>query len=96
MSPKPVIKSWFGFLFGLFVVGLSIAALLETWSLRGILATLGFLCFWYPWSQMTGWNKPLKVLFSPKNSEAMGGLCGGLALLAVALLCSSTVVGLIH
>lgn len=95
MSHKGLVQSWFGFCLGLFTVGLSIVALFETWSLKGILVTLGFLCFWYPWSQVAMWNKPLKGLFNQENIEAMSGWCQVSTLLAVVFLGAATVLGFI-
>ncbi|WP_227549118.1 hypothetical protein [Acinetobacter bereziniae] len=58
---RPLIKSWFGFSVGAISVGISLIELFETFTLAKILSTLSFLCFWYPWSQMTHWNNSIKI-----------------------------------
>ena len=85
------IKSWFGFFLGLFCVGTSLIALFESVNLQSILRTLGFLCFWYPWSQMTHWNNPMKSFFKV-DDQAMNKPCTYLVLIATILLITSTVI----
>ena len=93
-SPNsPLIKSWFGFAFGACFFTLSLFGLSENLTLAKILSTLGFLCFWYPWSQMTGWNNPIKNFFKVDN-QAMSKLSTYLALIATVLLISSVIIGL--
>jgi hypothetical protein len=94
-SPNnPLIKSWFGFALGSISIALSIFGLSKSFDLAGILSTLGFLCFWYPWSQMTGWNNPIKNFFKADN-QAMSKLSTYLVLIATVLLVSSVIVGLV-
>lgn len=93
-SPNnPLIKSWFGFALGVISIALSIFGLFKSFDLAGILSTLGFLCFWYPWSQTTGWNNPIKNFFKSDN-QTMSKLSTYLALLATVLLISSVIVSL--
>ncbi|ENV82911.1 hypothetical protein F941_01677 [Acinetobacter bouvetii DSM 14964 = CIP 107468] len=87
-----LIKSWFGFFLGLFCVTTSLIALLESVNLQGILKTLGFLCFWYPWCQLPVKNYPLSKLFSKKTEgEKLNKLASYLTIIALVLLISSTV-----
>ena len=87
-----LIKSWFGFFLGLFCVTTSLIALLESVNLQGILKTLGFLCFWYPWCQLPVKNYPLSKLFSKKiEGEKLNKLASYLTIIALVLLISSTV-----
>ena len=87
-----LIKSWFGFFLGLFCVTTSLIALLESVNLQGILKTLGFLCFWYPWCQLPVKNYPLSKLFSKKTEgEKLNKLASYLTVIALVLLISSTV-----
>ena len=87
-----LIKSWFGFCLGLFCVTTSLIALLESVNLQGILKTLGFLCFWYPWCQLPVKNYPLSKLFSKKTEgEKLNKLASYLTIIALVLLISSTV-----
>ena len=91
-SPNsPLIKSWFGFVVGAISVVISLIALFETFTLAKILSTLGFLCFWYPWSQMTHWNKSIKNFFKV-DEQPMSKLCIYLALIGTILLITSTVI----
>lgn len=86
------IKSWFGFLLGLFCVVMSIIALFESMSLQSILRTLGFLCFWYPWSQLQVKNRPLSKFFSSEiDGDKLNKQASVLAIIALALLISSTI-----
>ena len=87
------IKSWFGFFLGAICVGISLLALFDTFTLAKTLGTLGFLCFWYPWSQMTGlsWNNPMKNFFKADN-QAISKPCTYLTLIGIILLISSTVI----
>lgn len=89
----PYIKSWFGFFMGLIFVSLSLFGLVEDLSIQGILATLGFLCFWYPFTQLTGWRAPLKSFFDP-NHQKMSKNCNYLTIVATALLIISTIINL--
>ena len=87
-----LIKSWFGFILGLICVGISMMALFESVSLQGILRTLGFLCFWYPWSQLPVKNQPLSKFFSREiEGEKLNKLAIYLTIIALVLLISSTV-----
>lgn len=87
-----LIKSWFGFFLGLFCVTTSLIALLESVNLQGVLKTLGFLCFWYPWCQLPVKNYPLSKLFSKKiEGEKLNKLASYLTIIALVLLISSTV-----
>jgi hypothetical protein len=87
-----LIKSWFGFFLGLFCVGASLIALFEEVNLQGILRTLGFLCFWYPWCQLPVKNYPLSKLFSKKTEgEKLNKLASYLTIIALVLLVSATV-----
>lgn len=52
-SDTRAVKSWAGLFFGLFLVGLSIYAWYEDREIRSLVGGLGFLCFTYPWSQIT-------------------------------------------
>jgi len=88
---NPLIKSWFGFSIGAISVGISLIALFETFNLVNILSTLGFLCFWYPWSQMTHWNNPIKNFFKV-DDQAMTKPCIYLTLVATVLLIISAVI----
>lgn len=83
------IKSWFGFVLGAVSVGINLFGLSENFTLARILGTLGFLCFWYPWSQMTGWNNPIKNFFKA-DAQTMSKTCTYLALAATILLIIST------
>lgn len=85
------IKSWFGFSFGAISVGMSLFELSENFSLAGILSTLGFLCFWYPWSQMTDWNNSIKHIFKA-DDQIMSKSCTYLTLIATILLICSAIV----
>ncbi len=89
------IKSWFGFVLGAISVGVSLVELFENFSLAGVLSTLGFLCFWYPWSQMTGWNNPMKNFFKA-DDQVMSKSCTYLILIATILLIGSTFVRFIN
>lgn len=94
---KPFIKSWFGFSIGLISVGISLLGLYENISLGGIISTLGFLCFWYPWSQMTHWNKSLTIKnFFKTDNQEMNKSSSYLALLGMVLLVISTLIRLIN
>lgn len=87
-----IIKSWFGFLLGLFCVGISMIALFESVSLKGILRTLGFLCFWYPWCQLPVKNYPLSKLFrKKKEGEKLNKLASYLTIIGLLLLISAAV-----
>lgn len=87
-----LIKSWFGFLLGLFCVGISIIALFESVSLQGILRTLGFLCFWYPWCQLPVKNYSLSKLFRKKTEvEKLNKLASYLTIIGLVLLISAAV-----
>ncbi|OTG82308.1 hypothetical protein [Acinetobacter sp. ANC 4648] len=88
-----LIKSWFGFFLGAILVGISLVGLSKNLTVASILSTLGFLCFWYPWSQMTGlgWNNPMKNFFKADN-QAISKPCTYLTLIATILLISSTVI----
>ena len=87
-----LIKSWFGFFLGLFCVTTSLIALLESVNLQGILKTLGFLCFWYPWSQLQVKNRPLSKFFSSGiDDDKLNKQASILAIIALALLISSTI-----
>ena len=70
---NPLIKSWFGFFLGLIAVGLSINGLSESFTLSRVLSTLGFLFFWYPWTQIT-WNQSIKDLIQV-NSQSISKSC---------------------
>lgn len=60
-------------------------------TLAGILSTLGFLCFWYPWSQMTHWNKPITIKsFFTADHHAITKSSTYLILIAMLLLIIST------
>jgi hypothetical protein len=90
VTDSRAIKSWFGFLFGLFCAGLSLDAWLESGGLAHALSTLGFLCFVYPWSQIDSlFNRPLRKLFA-KDDRPMGRLACALTYAALALLLAST------
>lgn len=84
------IKSWFGFFLGMLCVGISLLALIESFTLARILSTLGFLCFWYPWIQLTGLNRSIKNIFK-NDAEPMNKLSVYLAFIALTLLIISTV-----
>lgn len=87
-----LIKSWFGFILGLFCVGISLIALYESVSLQGILRTLGFLCFWYPWCQLPVKNYPLSKLFRKKTEgEKLNKLASCLTIIGLLLLISAAV-----
>ena len=87
-----LIKSWFGFILGLFCVTTSLIALSESLNLQSILRTLGFLCFWYPWCQLPVKNYPLSKLFSKKTEgEKLNKLASYLTIIALVLLISSAV-----
>ncbi len=87
-----IIKSWFGFILGLFCVGISLIALFESVSLQGILRTLGFLCFWYPWCQLPVKNYPLSKLFRKKTEgEKLNKLASYLTIIGLLLLISAAV-----
>ena len=87
-----IIKSWFGFILGLICVGISIIALFESVSLQGILRTLGFLCFWYPWCQLPVKNYPLSKLFRKKTEgEKLNKLASCLTIIGLLLLISAAV-----
>ena len=92
LNDTRLIKSWFGFFLGLFCVTTSLIGLFESVSLQGILRTLGFLCFWYPWCQLPVKNYPLSKLFSKKKEgENLNKLAGYLTIIALVLLISATV-----
>ena len=87
-----LIKSWFGFILGLFCVGISMIALFEEVNLKGILRTLGFLCFWYPWCQLPVKNYPLSKLFRKKTEgEKLNKLASCLTIIGLLLLISAAV-----
>lgn len=87
-----IIKSWFGFILGLFCVGISLIALFESVSLQGILRTLGFLCFWYPWCQLPVKNYPLSKLFRKRTEgEKLNKLASYLTIIGLLLLISAAV-----
>ncbi|MBF7684077.1 hypothetical protein I2F27_12335 [Acinetobacter sp. B5B] len=86
---NPLIKSWFGFFLGLITVGLSFDGLSESLTFSRVLSTLGILCFWYSWTQIT-WNTPIKNFFKA-NAQAMSKSCTYLAVTGVILLLSSII-----
>ena len=87
-----LIKSWSGFILGLFCVTTSLIALSESLNLQSILRTLGFLCFWYPWCQLPVKNYPLSKIFSKKTEgEKLNKLASYLTIIALVLLISSAV-----
>ncbi|MNR93243.1 hypothetical protein D3C72_242940 [compost metagenome] len=87
-----LIKSWFGFILGLICVGISMIALFESLSLQGILRTLGFLCFWYPWCQLPVKNYSLSKLFRKKTEgEKLNKLASYLTIIGLLLLISAAV-----
>lgn len=87
-----LIKSWFGFILGLICVGISIIALFEAVSLQGILRTLGFLCFWYPWCQLPVKNYSLSKLFRKKTEvEKLNKLASYLTIIGLVLIISAAV-----
>ena len=87
-----LIKSWFGFILGLICVGISMIALFESVSLQGILRTLGFLCFWYPWCQLPVKNYSLSKLFRKKTEvEKLNKLASYLTIIGLVLLISAAV-----
>lgn len=89
-SPNdPLIKSWFGFLMGAIFVGIGLVALFETFTLSKVLSSLGFLCFWYPWSQIPHWNRSIKNFFKAED-HPMSKPCIYLTLIATTLLVTST------
>lgn len=90
-----LIKSWFGFSVGGISVALSLLGISEQPTLSGILSTLGFLCFWYPWSQMTHWKKPIKSFFK-EDDQTMSKPCIYLTMIATILLITSTVIRFIN
>ena len=97
LNDTRLIKSWFGFLLGLFFVTTSLIALFESVNLQGILRTLGFLCFWYPSSQLPIKNQPLSKFFSREiEGEKLNKLAVYLTIIAIALLISSTVLFFIN
>jgi len=82
-----LIKSWFGFILGLFCVGISMIALFEEVNLKGIPRTLGFLCFWYPWCQLPIKNYPVSKLFRKKiEGEKLNKLASYLTIIGLLLL----------
>lgn len=83
------IKSWVGFFFGMFCVAINVLALLENFTLARIFSTLGFLCFWYPWSQIVGWNGPIKN-FLKASEQPMGSFARYLSGIATVLMICST------
>lgn len=89
----PLIKSWFGFFLGLIAVGLSFNELSKSFTLSRVLSTLGFLCFWYLWTQLT-WNQSIKE-FIQINNHSMSKSCIYLGLTALILLLISTFVRLL-
>ena len=94
---KPFIKSWFGFSVGAIFVGISLLALSKSLTLAGILSTLGFLCFWYPWSQMTHWNKPITIKsFFIADHQAISKSSTYVILIAMLLLIISTLIRFIN
>lgn len=87
-----LIKSWFGFILGLICVGISMIALFESVSLQGILRTLGFLCFWYPWCQLPVKNYSLSKLFSKKKEgEKLNKLASYLTIISLVWLCCTKI-----
>lgn len=85
-----LIKSWFGFFLGMFAFGINIMGLLESLSTVGVLRSLAFLCFWYLWSQMTGWNRPITKFFvNETEDQKASGLSLYLPFIALILLTSS-------
>lgn len=92
---KPFIKSWLGFALGAVSVAISLVGLFKSFDLAGILSTLGFLCFWHPWSQMTGWNNPIKNFFKV-DDQSMSKPCIYLTLIATILLITSSVITFIN
>ena len=84
---NPLIKSWFGFFLGLIAVGLSINELAESFTLSRVLSTLGFLCFWYPWTQIN-WNLSIKDLIKI-NSQSINKSSIYLGLFALGLFLTS-------
>lgn len=95
-TPKnPLIKSWFGFVLGAIIVGISLLALTKNFTIARLLSTLGFLCFWYPWNQITGWNNPIKNFFKAKD-QVMSKFLTYLILIATLLLISSAVLRLMN
>jgi|APHig2749369809_1036254.scaffolds.fasta_scaffold03660_1 hypothetical protein len=94
---KPLIKSWFGFSVGAIFVGMNLLELSGNLTLAGILSTLGFLCFWYPWSQMTHWNKPITIKsFFKTDNQAISKSSTYLIVIATILLITSTLIRLIN
>ena len=92
---KPFIKSWFGFSIVVVSVGVSLLELSGNFTLAGVLSTLGFLFFWYPWSQMTHWNNPIKSFFKG-DDQAMSKSCTYLILIATILLITSSLIRFIN
>lgn len=86
------IKSWFGFFLGLITIGLSFNGLSEYLTLSRVLSTLGFLCCWYPWTQIT-WSIPIKNFFKA-NAQAMSKSCMYLAIAGIILLISSILISI--
>lgn len=84
-ADQPRIKSWFGFFLGLFAVTLSLSGFAEGMTWGRVFSTLGFLCLWYPWTQLTGWAKPWKNFFKNKLPP-MSKSCNYLSLAALAFL----------
>ncbi len=88
---KSLIKSWFGFFLGAILVAISLVGLSKNLTVVSILSTFGFLCLWYPCSQMTGWNNPMKSFFKADN-QSISKPCTYLTLIATILLISSTII----
>ncbi|SJX23201.1 hypothetical protein ACNJC6_02857 [Acinetobacter johnsonii] len=87
-----IIKSWFGFILGLICVTTSLIDLFESVDLQGVLRTLGFLCFWYPWCQLPVKNYPLSKLFRKKTEgEKLNKLASCLTIIGLLLLISAAV-----
>lgn len=89
------IKSWFGFYFGMFTVAISLYSLIEDFTLSKVLSSLGFLLFWYPWSQMTHWHNPLNSLFN-FESQAISKSNSYLIVIAMFLIIGSALLRFIN
>lgn len=85
------IKSWFGCSLGAICIFISLVGLSKNFTLAGVLGTLGFLCFWYPWSQLTGFNTPLKSFFKASDLK-MNQTSSYLSLAATTLLICSCLI----
>lgn len=66
-SDTRLIKSWFGLLFALTCAGLYVYLWWDSHSLNYALGAVGFLCWAYPWSQIT---RPIRHFFA-KNDRPM-------------------------